>query len=102
MLLEFFNLINNITPVISTTSQTTLTLNDNKINFFSNLLLISKLILLIISISYLSYLYYYKKQEIKNDYIPYILIQYTIIISLLSITFSYALYNFYKNPPKKI
>ena len=102
MLLEFFNLINNITPVISTTSQTTLTLNDNKINYFSNLLLISKLILLIISILYLSYLYYYLKQEIKVDYIPYILIKYAIIILLLLLTLIYTLYKFYKNPPKKI
>jgi phosphoglycerol transferase MdoB-like AlkP superfamily enzyme len=101
MLLEFFNLINNITPVLSTTTQTTLTLSNNNISLFANILLISKLILLIISISYLSYLYFYKNMEIKNDYIPHILIQYSIINLLLLITFFYTAYQYYFNPPKK-
>jgi len=102
MLLEFFNLINNITPVISTSTQTTLTLNDNKMTYFTNILLISKLIFLITSILYLLYLYSYLKQEIKIDYIPYILIKYGILILLLLITFSYTLYKFVTNPPKKL
>jgi hypothetical protein len=102
MLLELFNIINNITPVLSTTTQTTITLYDNKINSFANILLISKLILLIISTSYFAYLYYYQHHVIKKNYIPYILVQYAIIIILLSITFSYASYKFFTNPPKKI
>jgi biotin transporter BioY len=95
MILEFFNFINELTPVLSTTTQTSLTLTDNNINSFINILLIAKLILIIISTFYLSYLYFYLKQEIKNDYIPYILIQISIVNILLIITFSYASYRYF-------
>jgi len=95
MILEFFNFINELTPVLSTTTKASLTLSDNKVDNFINVLLITKLILIIISTFYLSYLYFYLKQEIKNDYIPYILIQISIVNILLIITFAYASYQYF-------
>jgi Na+/H+-translocating membrane pyrophosphatase len=102
MLLEFINSLNNFTPIVSTIASTSLTLTNNKINKFINIVLVIKFVLLCISILYLLYIYINKKQELKNDYIPDIITQLLLVNILLFITFFYLLYQFYKNPPKKI
>ena len=101
MLLELINSLNNFTPIISTVASTSLTLTNNKINRFINIILVIKSVLLFISILYLLYIYFHNKQQIKNDYIPHIIAQLLLINFLLSITFFFLLYQFYKNPPKK-
>jgi hypothetical protein len=101
MLLELINSLNNFTPIVSTIASTSLTLTDNKINTFINIILVIKFGLLCISILYLLYIYINKKQELKNDYIPDIITQLLLVNILLFITFFYLLYQFYKNPPKK-
>ena len=103
MLLEFFNILNNITPLISTTAKSTLIFNNNNSRgYFINTLLITKFIFLLISFGYLSYLYFYLKQKYNVQHIPNILIPKIFIILLLTITFIYTFFNFYIiNPPKK-
>jgi len=102
MLLEIFNLLNNITPLISTTTQATLIFNNNNIDYFTNVLLLTKFIFLFLSILYLLYLYFYLKEEFNIQYIPNILIPSLFVILLLTITLIYSFFNFFFiNPPKK-
>jgi hypothetical protein len=102
MLLEIFNLLNNITPLISTTTQATLIFNNNNIDYFTNVLLLTKFIFLFLSTVYLCYLYFYFKKEFTMEYIPNIFIPNLFVILLLTIVLIYSFFNFFFiNPPKK-
>jgi hypothetical protein len=102
MLLEIFNILNNITPLISTTTQATLIFNNNNIDYFTNVLLLTKFLFLFLSLIYLIYLYFYLKKECTIEYAPNLFIPNLFLILLLTIVFVYLFFNLYFiNPPPK-
>jgi hypothetical protein len=102
MIIELFNLLSNITPLISTTTQSALIFNNNNINYFTNVLLFTKFLFLFFSTIYFLYLYFYLKEEFNIQYIPSLLIPNLFIILLLTITLIYLFFDFFfiKSPKK--